>query len=371
MKTSTKNSRLRWIVPVAVAAVLVGGTATVNAVNAAAGNDALPPRTAAELLADVQQAQLGAMSGTVVQTSDLGIPSLPGVGGSSSSDLTALVSGTHTLRVWYDGTDKARLALQGTLGESDVIKNGPDVWTWSSEDKSATHRTISAGDAAAAQSEGGIDPTNLPQVPLDAANQLLKAIDPSTLVTTDGTQTVAGRPVYQLNLSPRDAAGSLISRVSIAIDAEQRIPLRVQVYAVGRPTPAFEVAFTAVDFNAPDAEQFTFNPPPGAEVTEIAPGTLAIPAAPEAPAAASTGELAGLEPTIVGSGWTSVAVVSTGDVSSDPELAGVLNLLTPVSGAWGSGHLFSGTLFSAVVSDDGRIAIGAVQPDLLYAALAR
>ena len=48
----------------------------------------------------------------------------------------------------------------------------------------------------------------------------------------------------------------------------------------------------------------------------------------------------------------------------------MLNLLPKVSGTWGSGHLLSGTLFSAVLTDDGRVAIGAVAPAQLYAALA-
>ena len=39
------------------------------------------------------------------------------------------------------------------------------------------------------------------------------------------------------------------------------------------------------------------------------------------------------------------------------------------SGAWGSGRLLAGTAFSAVLTDDGRLAIGAVVPEKLYEAL--
>jgi hypothetical protein len=41
-----------------------------------------------------------------------------------------------------------------------------------------------------------------------------------------------------------------------------------------------------------------------------------------------------------------------------------------VSGAWGSGRVLEGTLFSLVLTDDGRAALGAVAPEALYAALA-
>ena len=64
---------------------------------------------------------------------DLGLPAIP-IAGQGSSELSSLASGTHTLRVWYSGPDHARVALLGTLGETDVITNGTDVWTWSSRE---------------------------------------------------------------------------------------------------------------------------------------------------------------------------------------------------------------------------------------------
>ena len=101
----------------------------------------LPPRTAEQLLVDVQQARVDGLSGTVIQRANLGIPEIPGRR-RDSSELTSLVSGTHTLRVRYSAPDKARLAVLGTYGETDVIHNGKDLWIWSSRDQAATHRTI-------------------------------------------------------------------------------------------------------------------------------------------------------------------------------------------------------------------------------------
>ena len=68
-------------------------------------------------------------------------------------------------------------------------------------------------------------------------------------------------------LTPKDDR-SLIGEVRIAIDGEQHIPLRVQVTAKGAAAPAFQVGFTQISFDTPDAEQFTFTPPPGATVTD-------------------------------------------------------------------------------------------------------
>ena len=47
-----------------------------------------------------------------------------------------------------------------------------------------------------------------------------------------------------------------------------------------------------------------------------------------------------------------------------------VTLLPKVSGSWGAGHLMAGTAFSVLITDDGRIVVGAVTPEGLYAALA-
>ena len=195
---------------------------------------------------------------------------------------------------------------------------------------------------------------------------MLAAINPSTTVSTDANQRVAGRSVYQLTLRPRAGAGSLIDRVSIAIDGATHIPLRVQVFGAGQSDPAFEVAFSSVDFTAPDAAQFTFNPPPGAQVTQANPDT----AAPKAPSGTALVQRARQGTRVVGKGWTSVVIASSSAVPSVGQLGRVLASLPKVSGSWGSGHLLAGTVFSMVITDSGKVAIGAVTPDVLYSALA-
>ncbi len=52
-------------------------------------------------------------------------------------------------------------------------------------------------------------------------------------------------------------------------------------------------------------------------------------------------------------------------------LGRVAGALPQVSGAWGTGRVLTGTLFTVVVTDDGRIGVGAVTPDVVYAALTR
>ena len=360
-----RHPGLRFLVPVATAGILVGGSVLVAGITAEAAP--LPERSAAQLIQDVRQAEIAGLSGTVVQTADLGIPSLPGIGEGSSSDLTSLISGTHTLRVWYAGPDKVRLALLGSLGESDVIRNGTDLWMWSSKDNTASHRKLSGAGPATEL------PKNLPATPQQTADGLLKALDPTTIVSTDSNVVVAGRTAYELVLQPKDSR-SLVDRVTVAVDGEHHVPLRVQVFAKGQQSPAFSVGFTSVDFGTPDAAQFAFNPPPGTTITESDTADR-----PSGHPAAAPGKTA--EPRVVGTGWTSVLVVSLPEQTpaTAPEpgqkpaaggLDRIVNALPKVSGAWGSGHLLAGKLFSVLVTDDHRVVAGAVAPELLYQALA-
>jgi outer membrane lipoprotein-sorting protein len=383
MSVLSHRPTLRWSVPLVAAVVLGAGGSAIGVISATA-RDGLPHRSASQLLVDVQKARLDGLSGTVVQNAELGLPSLPGVGGGGSSDLTSMVSGSHTLRLWYAGPNRARLSLLGSLGESDVIRNGADLWTWSSTEKSATHRTVPVTEGDAPESLAAASPIT----PQQAAETALKAIAPSTKVTTDGTAIVAGRSAYELLLQPRDTR-SLVASVRIALDGETHIPLRVQVFADSASKPAFEVGFTSFDPNKPAASVFSFNPPPGTEVTKAGPlGTpdharISPRSHPRNGSRAPSKEhdgpfLAGAEPKVVGTGWTTVLVAKVpaeGKPAGDDGKAGagslssMLRVLPEVSGSWGSGHLLRGTLFSALLTDDGRVAVGAVPPSMLYAAL--
>lgn len=410
MAAMLSRPALRWLLPVSLAAVAVGGGAATRSISASA-EPTLPQRSAAQLLVDVQQARLDAISGTVVVSTDLGLPKLPGIGRRDTANPTTLLFGSHTLRVWYAGPDKARIALLGTLGESDVIANGRDLWIWSSDQKTAVHRTLPADRGAAdrgaadggaadggAADRGAVNrhaarplPSGLPKTPQEAADQALAALDPSTAVTTDGTAVVAGRSAYELVLAPRDTA-SLVSSVRIAIDGTKHVPLRVQVYARGHADPAAEIGFTEVSFARPDAARFNFTPPPGTKITEDAsagnasPG-LSTPLTPSAPGHTARPPSRGPVPVVLGTGWTAVVVArqpagatqlsapgasprSDTPGSLDALPARILAALPHVSGSWGSGRLLSSRLFSVLVTDDGRVLAGAVSPDRLYAAAA-
>lgn len=366
----------RWLVPVLVAVLMLAGGSVASALTTAV-RDPLPERSAAEILVDVQEATLDGFSGTVEHSADLGLPALPGAGGRGGADFSALLAGSHTLRVWYADPAHVRVALLGDESESALVRNGADLWTWSSRDRTATLRTL-PGTATSGQV-----PENLAALtgldPRQVADLLLSTLAPSTSVTTDGTAVVAGRSAYELVLEPKDDR-SLVAGVRIAVDGETSIPTRVQVLARDRQDPAFEVGFTSFDPGTPDDAVFDFEPPPGTEVTEVpgkdeaGPRTKGFEGMPFGDmrfGGTPFGDAAGA--TVVGSGWTSVLVTEVpalAEGSQGSDLAGrFLEALPRVSGDWGSGHVVRGTLFTALLTDDGRLAAGAVPPELLYRAL--
>ena len=356
---------LAWVAPLAAAALAVGGG--VLASNNASAEPPLPKKTAQQLLTAVAGAKVPGLSGTVTETADLGLPSLPtgSQGSTSSSDFSDLISGTHTLKVWTSGADKSRVALLGTYGESDLIRNGKQAWLWSSKDKQATH-TRYVGSAPDSMQPGDLPQAQTPQ---QLAEQALKAIDPTTTVSVSRNVTVAGRPAYELVLAPKDDR-SLVDQVTIAVDAKTSTPLQVAVTADGQTKPALSAGFTKIDFSVPDASTFSFSPPKGTKVTEH---TVTAPSKSDRADARKHATDAASKTTVVGKGWTSVVIAEADQTalgkSGKSGANAQLQALPRVSGSWGSGRLLSGALFSAVITDDGRIAVGAVRPQLIYDAL--
>jgi outer membrane lipoprotein-sorting protein len=354
-ENSTARRRLVWAVP---GAALVVVAAAVTLPMTAGASPALPHRSAAQLLVDVSKASGTPLSGTVVETARLGFPALPDVGGAAITPMS-LLTGSHTARVWYDGADKARVALVGNLAETDLVRNGRDVWLWTSGKNTAQHAVLPAKPAEAAA-----PPSAESLTPQQAAEKALAAIDPSTKVTVDGTASVAGRDAYELVLQPRDTR-SLVGDVRLAVDSETGVPLRVQVNAAGSTgRPAFETAFTSVSFAKPSASVFTFSPPPGATVSELGSS---------APSKRDTGGTPEGGPRVIGSGWTAVLETSGvslpsgggGEGDQESQLGALTSAMTPVSGAYGHGQLLRTRLVSVLLLDDGRLLVGAVPPAVL------
>jgi outer membrane lipoprotein-sorting protein len=382
-----KSTTLRWlpaaVVPVAVVAAAIAVPAW------AATPPQLPEKSAQEVLELIAASSDIAYSGTVEQSSDLGIPELPDVGQGGGSDAVGealeLLTGTNEARVYVGGADTSRIQLMETLAERDVVRNGSSVWFYDSAENTAVHLTLPE-----------VDPATLPPLPANAdtpaelAERLLEAVEPSTTVSVGDTARVAGRDAYTVTLTP-DSDSTLVASASLSVDAETGLPLAASVQSTAdsdTDTPAFSVAFTDIDFSAPDAALFEFAPPADATVidksVDDARAALgdAHADAPAVPAPATS-------PTLIGSGWDTIisipadaalAADAAGDAAatesgeSPAEAADAAGdaraLLDQLTTEVPEGRAFETTLVSVLVTTDGRVLAGAVPVEDLQAAAA-
>jgi len=355
------SRRARWAVP-AGAVVVTGGVLAGSLISVAQATPGLPARTPAQLLAEVADSTPPPLTGTVVETASFGLPALPATGNPTS--LSSLLTGSYTIRVWYSSPGHFRLAVPQSLSESDVIRDGRTAWLWQSTLNKVTKITLPAHSAEQAVPKQ-------PMTPQQAAQQVLAAVGPTTTVRVGSNVTVAGQAAYALVLAPKDAR-SLIGQVQIDVDGRHGVPLRVQVFARGASSPAFQVGYTDIHFVAPAAADLSFTPPPGATVSQV---NLAG-------GGGATGHAAPDVATI-GSGWLTVLKLPSSTLTSSSPgaqngtagdgsavLRTLLGAATPVHGAWGTGRLLRTSLVSVLMTDQGSTFAGAVEPSVLYAAAA-
>ncbi|WP_109209762.1 MULTISPECIES: hypothetical protein [Microbacterium] len=363
-----RRSPARWL-SITGAFVLVAAVAAAVVIPSAADARVdLPDKTPAELLEFAAASEVTAMTGTIEQTSDLGLPDLSsftgGSGGDDSragiSDAIDLLTGSHTANVYLDG-DRARLQVLDRLAERDVYvdRAAGEGWFVDSETKSATHYTVD-GDIGSAEHRPDATVTT-PQQMLDEA---LATLGESTEISVGTDGRVAGRDVYELVLVPNDTA-SLVGEVRFAIDGETGAAVAASVTARGADQPAFDLSFTDISFSTPDPATLTYTPASGYAVEDE---TVSAPdrehaARPDA-GQSGTGTDA-VHPVVHGEGWTAVVELpQTATHAWDdggPDAATLESLTQPAAG----GRVLETALVTVYFADDGRVFAGAVSADHL------
>ncbi|MFK0109267.1 outer membrane lipoprotein carrier protein LolA [Streptomyces sp. NPDC091217] len=397
LRAERRRKAARYVVPVAVVGV---AAATIGLVPALAdsGDPNLPKITAQELINKIAKSDVQQLSGTVKISTDLGLPDLGGLessllsgatqgsGDGSSADpsakLTELASGTHTLRVAADGPEKQKVSLLESGAEYSLIHNGTNVWGYDSKSNEVYHSTVA--------DSGKADRHEPPATPKDFADEILKSVDDTTSVTVDGTAQVAGRDAYRLVIKPKQS-GTTVGAISIAVDAKTGTPLKFTLTPSSGGAAVIDAGYTQVTFAGPAASTFEFTPPKGAKVTEgdetgkagKAGGTGKADGwdkggkhseAPDHGTAKGLGK-DGFD--VLGKGWNSIAVLDsgskgglpTGSASGSGDLSGILGSLgDPVSGKFGKGTVFSTRLINALITDNGKVYVGAVDKAALVKA---
>lgn len=428
-----RRKTARLLVPLGVAGVAAATIGLVPALASSEDEPDLPAVSAEKLLAKLAGSEVETVSGTVKISTDLGLPGLlaggvsemggspfgPGAGGGgggkddrdsgkgdrSTADpkerLTTLLSGTHTVRVAADGPDRQKVSLIEDAAEYSVIHNGDELWAYDSESDQAFHAEVPdeakdgkdgrSGKDSKGHKDGHKLPDGFPTTPKEAAQELLDGLDPSTSVTVDGTTTVAGQDAYKLRLAPK-ASGSTIDSVTIAVDADNGAPLKFTLAPKGGGKPVFDIGFSEVSFDKPDAKTFEFTPPKGTEVTE---GDLGKEGRSGKDMKHRGGFESGLpgisaedfnggDLKVTGEGWASVVELKLpggllgGEKNADAKAEGLPEGFNPgallksfgdeVSGDFGSGTVVKSRLINVLITDDGKVYAGAVTKSALVEA---
>ncbi|MGQ4382606.1 LolA family protein [Streptomyces sp. SAS_270] len=392
-----RRKAARYVVPVAVVGV---AAATIGLVPALAdsGDPDLAKISAQQLVEKIAKSDVQQLSGTVKISTDLGLPDFGGLvggfasgaargdGGSSAdpqSKLLELASGTHTLRVAADGPDKGKVSLLDSAAEYSVIHNGDQVWAYDSKSNEVYHATApKSDDAKKGDSRKTPHGDDVPATPKELADEALKSVDDTTSVTVDGTAHVAGRDAYRLVIKPKQS-GTTVGAITIAVDAKTGVPLKFTLTPASGGAAVVDAGFTQVSFSRPAASTFDFTPPKGAKVTEEgdakadrkADGKSLPKGAEDFGKGLGKGDTGLDGMNVIGKGWNSIASFDTGGegVPSGSEVGGDVggfldSLGDKVTGKFGSGTVFKTRLINALMTDDGKVYVGAVTKDALVKA---
>jgi len=330
-------------------AVLIGG---VVAGNAETPPPTLPALTAEQLLTKVIDVAGSAsappsFSGEATSSVNLGLPQIPaGLGGGTTPAIMDLLTSDQTYRVWQS-PDGVRVANTLRVGERDLVANQTDAWLWDSTTQTARHLTY---DGAAMQAALQAHRDGAPPDPATLATAIVRRLAPYADLSVTSTQWVAGEPSYTLVLAPSSPTTS-VGSIQVALDANNWMPLQLQVFAKGADAPAITVGFTSISFGAVDPSTFDFAPPAGATVT-----TTPLPSGRHD---MERSDVSDTQPRTIGTGFDTVIAYPLAEPLPE-EAAAFLP--------------YGGPLVSAIVVDHGGstwVLAGAVPVDELNAAAAR
>ena len=243
------------LVAVCTAAVVLaaGGVALAQAV---VGGGPVPPRRSLPVaLHDAFAAPaVAGVSGRISFTNRL-------IGLSGVEGATPLVTGA-TGRVWAAPDHRLRLELQSDRGDVLLVSDGRAFTLYDGSARTAYRGRLPAGKDRHRAGE-----REAPS--LEAIRQAIARFEEHAAVNGPTPGSVAGDPAYTVRVSPRSRAG-LLGAVELAWDAAHGLPLRIAAYARGESRPVLELQATDISFGPVERSVFSFTPPPGTRMVNLA-----------------------------------------------------------------------------------------------------
>ncbi len=385
----------RWVPSIAVPAVIAVGAIAVplqaNAID-------LPDLSPQQVMVLMQGADVTEFSGTIVKSSNLGLPTLefssmmsedsiaqmeekmpaemadfvPSVIESNTlTQAIELISGSHTIRVYVSGQDKLRAQILDPMSQRDLIVNGNEFWVYDAKMATALTGTIDIEADPAKQAEAEqkvLDYADSIALDLSSpeaiADYLVSMVDETSQIEVGKDHSVAGRSAYQLIISP-DSQNSLVASAAVSVDSETGMPLKVEIFSTTQVEAAMTVGFESISFGSVDQGLFSFTPPAGTSVeTFDADELMATLDGYEKPEGYVSDYEVPAEPEVLGSDWDSVVHLAAlpADIPQDLMATELFaDMLTEVPG----GKVFSTPLVNVLLTDSGEVYMGAVTIDYL------
>lgn len=382
------------VVVALIAAGLIAVPMQANAFN-------LPEKSAEDIIA-LMALEPVAFSGTVVKTTDMGLPELEMsslmtdemvaqmeetmpegledfipqlIDDNVITEAISFAAGTDRVRV-YASKEGMRAQILDPLSQRDIIVNASEAWSYNAKTQVVTQvifdRPLEQKDFDEAASSLEVDLSN----PNALAELVLEQAGPNTTVSVGEPRLVAGRASYTLVVEPGEAT-SLVDFITLAVDAQTGLGLGVQVFSTQQADAALVVEFESLDLSTPDASLFSFTPPPGAIIEQpelpadldASLRQLAAEELSDAEREALARELASsfgvdVEPRQIGEGWTTVMAIDALPEIFPREML-ESELLGDLSVQVSGGTVFSTPLVNVLITDSGEVFAGALTIEAL------
>ena len=242
-----------------VAVLAVAATGTAIAIAAGSGGPTPPPKPLAKAVHDaIASPELQGVTARVEFTNNL-------LDGADVRGANPLISGAGG-RLWATNDGHFRLELQSTGGDAQVVSDGRSWWVYDASSNRVWRGTVPQERGRRRNHSGDHRVPSIGRI-----QRVINRVMRHAAITGPTPSTVAGRPAYNVRVSPR-RDGGLLGAVEFAWDASRGNPLRGAVYARGASDPVLELKATDISYGPVSSDVFQITPPAGAQSKSVGPG---------------------------------------------------------------------------------------------------
>lgn len=173
---------------------------------------------------------------------------------------SALMSGASG-RLWATNDGRGRIELQSDAGDAQIVWDSSTVSVYDASSNTVYRANLPAHPSGAG-SDSGAPPA------LSEINTFLNDLGAHVTISAAQPTDIAGRPAYNVALSPKHDGG-LLGSAELAWDAEQGVPLRIAIFAQGSNSPVLELTVTDISYGSVPASDVNVQPPAGAKIVDL------------------------------------------------------------------------------------------------------